>query len=50
MKVLTPEGYTFITKIQEIILTKFKEVLIFFQSNSIKSSSTLFAGEALNLR
>ena len=44
MKVLTPEGYTFITKFQEDNSLKVLRSVDFLKSNSMKSSSTLFAG------
>ena len=44
MLVITPEGYTFVTKFQEDNSHKVLRSVDFFQSNSMKSSSTLFAG------
>ena len=44
MKVVTPEGYTFVTKFQEDNSHKVLRSVDFFQPNSMKSSSTLFAG------
>ena len=40
MIVVTPEGYTFVTKFQEDNSHKVLRNVDFFQSNSMKSSST----------
>ena len=49
MKVVTPEGYTFVTKFQEDNSHKVLRSVDFFQSNSMKSSSTLFAGYRVDI-